>query len=296
MPRPSRPLASLLVAAAFGLGACGDSSGPANTPLTSQSVPSVGAAAVSTTDLALAALNPSVPDFGGGFPMFFARGRMVGGGLRLSPPAAPGDCPAASNLTDTDGDGVPDNATWTFTAADCTQTDSAGNRGVVTGSVTISDPGLTAGYTLSLSDLTARFFQSGSTTPLLQLIMNGTWALRGTSDALTLDQTYNFALTAQGEQATLSNDLAVSFTAASGTAISWGVPLPDGTISINGAWRIASSQENHSLTLTTVAPLVYDDACEGIVAGVLDAQGDGGSVRVTWTGCGAHTDTFVPVS
>ena len=297
MRNTSRLLTGALLASALGLGACSDSSGPSNDPITAQNAQSIGSAAASTADLAIGALNPAVPDFGGGFPLFFSNGRSIGGGISFAPPDSLPNCPAASNLTDTDGDGVPDNATWTFTAADCTQTDIEGNRSVVTGSVVVSDPGLTAGYNLSLNHLTGAYYQNGAATPLLELAMDGTWALRGTSDALSLDQNYNFALTVQDEQVTLTNDLNVSFAAANGTAISWGVPLPDGTIAIDGDWRVASSRENFSLTLGTIDPLVYDDACGGIVGGTLEAQSrnndTGGVVHVVWTGCGVHTSTFI---
>ena len=288
----SRLLAGALLFAAAGLAACSDSSGPSTDPLTAQNAQSIGAAAASTADLALGALTPSVPKFGLGFPMFFGQGATLGAGLGFGLADSMPNCPMPSSLTDSDHDGVPDNTTWTFTAFNCTQTDIEGNRSIVTGSVTVSDPGLTAGYNLSLDHLTGAYYQSGAATPLLELVMNGDWALRGTSAALTLDQNYNFALTVQNEQVTLTNDLNVSFTAANGTAISWGVPLPAGTIDINGAWRVSSSRETHALDLTTVTPLVYDDACGGIVSGVLDAQGTGGSVRVTWTACGIHTSTF----
>ena len=236
-----------------------------------------------------------MPPFGSGFPLFFSRGRALGGGINFAPPDSLSNCPAASSMTDTDQDGVPDNTTWTFSAADCTRTDVEGNRSVVTGTVVITDPGLTAGYDLHLNDLTAQYYQNGALTPILQLILDGDWALRGTSDALSLDQNYNFVLTVNGERASLANDLVVTFTSA-GDPIAAGAPLPDGTIDINGAWRVSSSRENHVLELTTITPLVYDDACGGIVAGVLDARGTGGNIRVTWTACGAHTDVYLPAS
>jgi hypothetical protein len=285
-------LAGLLVLAA--LAAC-DSNSPSNDPLTSQSAAPVGAAMASTVDLSIGALTPSVPTFGVGFPLFFSQGRALGGRIQFTPPDSMPNCPAASSLTDTDHDGVPDNTTWSFSAADCTQTDIEGNRSVMTGSVVISDPGLTAGYDLHLNDLTAQYYQNGAMTPVLQLIMDGDWSTRGTSDALSLDQNYNFVLTVDGERASLANDLTVNFTSG-GAPIAAGVPLPDGTIDINGAWRVSSSRENHVLELTTITPLVYDDACGGIVAGVLDARGNGGNVRVTWTACGTHTDVYLPAS
>ena len=292
MPNRTHALTGLLLAATVGLGACNNDPGPTTDPLTAQNAQTVGAAAASTADLALGALNPAVPDFGGGFPLFFANGRSIGGGISFAPPDSLPNCPAASNLTDTDSDGVPDNATWTFSAADCTQTDIEGNRSVVTGSVMVSDPGLTAGYNLSLNQLTGAYYQSGAATPLLELAMNGTWALRGTSDALSLDQNYNFALTVQNEEVTLTNDLGVTFTAANGTAISWGVPLPDGTLAIQGEWQVDARQESHHLVLYTLQPLVYDDACGGFTSGALQATGEGGAVTVTWTACGVHTSTF----
>jgi hypothetical protein len=290
-----RGLAGLLAMAALGLAACSDSNSPTNDPLTAQSAAPVGAAMASTADLAVGALSPSVPAFGLGFPLFFSRGRALGGGIQFTPPDSLPNCPAASSLTDTDGDGVPDNATWSFTAADCTQTDIEGNRSVVTGSVVVTDPGLTAGYDLHINNLAAQYYQTGASSPMLQLVMDGDWATRGTSDALSLDQNYNFVLTVNGQRASLANDLTVNFTSA-GDPISAGVPLPSGTIDISGAWRVSSSRENHALELTTITPLAYDATCGGIVAGVLDARGTGGNVRVTWTGCGAHTDAYLPAS
>jgi hypothetical protein len=293
MRNTSRLLTGAILAATVGLGACSDSSGPSTTPLSASNAAEVGDAVASTADLALAGLNPTVPNFGTGFPLF-TNGRAIGGGIAFSPPDTLPSCPAASDLTDTDGDGVPDNAVWTFSAADCTQTDVDGNRSVVTGSVAISDPGLTAGYDLQLNSLTGQYYQSGDTSPFLQLIMDGDWSLRGTSEAITADQNYTYVLTVLNERVSLANDLAVAFTAANGTSIAWGVPLPNGTISIDGGWRVSSSRETHSLTLLTVTPLSYDDTCQGVVAGVLDAYGTGGAVRVTWTACGTYTSTFLP--
>jgi len=294
MRNTSRLLTGAILAATVGLGACSDSSGPTATPLSASNAAEVGDAVASTASLALAGIQPSVPTFGTGFPLF-ARGRSIDGGLTFAPPAAPPEnCATSSDLTDTDGDGVPDNAVWTFTAANCTDTDVDGNRTVVTGSVAIADPGLTAGYDLGLNALTMQYYESGALSPLLQLVLDGDWSLRGTSEAITGDQNYTFALTVQGQRVTLANDLAVAFTATSGSSIAWGAPLPNGTISIDGAWRVSSSRETHSLTLLTATPLAYDDGCQGVVAGVLDAYGTGGAVRVTWTACDTYTAVFLP--
>jgi len=294
MHNTPRLLAGALLVVAAGLGACSDSSGPSSDPLTAQNAQSVGAAAASTADLALLAINPSVPTFGDGFPLLFAAGRPLAPRLGFAPPAGsiPEGCPAASSLTDTDGDGVPDNAIWTYTAELCTETDIEGNSSVITGNVGLSDPGLTAGYNLDLNSLTASYYPNGATTPAARLAMDGQWALRGTSDALSLDQQYNFALTIGGHSAVLSNTLDVSFDAAAGN-IAWGVPLPDGTLAIDGAWQVDADDQSHHLVLYTLTPLAYDDACGGFVGGVLQATGDGGEVQTTWTACGVHTSTFI---
>jgi hypothetical protein len=292
MRNATRILSAALVAASVGLGACSDSSGPSTTPLSASNAAAVGDAMASTADLVVGALNPAVPDFSGG-ALLFAGGRSLGQGINFAAPDSLTTCPAASDLTDTDGDGVPDNATWTFTATDCTQTDVEGNRSVVTGAVTISDPGLTAGYDLHLTHMLMQFYQSGAATPLVSLGMNGDWALRGTSDALSLDQDYRVAVTVQNQTVTLTNNLAVNFDVENGSAISWGVPLPNGTLGIDGDWQVVSSSESHSLHLSTPQPLSYDATCGGIVAGILDAYGTGGAVRVTWTGCGTYTAEFM---
>jgi len=291
MRNTTRLFVGLLTATA--LAACSDSSGPSTTPLSADNAQEVGAAVASSVELAVGALAPMAPDFTGGFPLFSISGRSLRGGLSFAPRLIPSGCPAVGDLTDSDGDGVPDNATWTFTAANCTETDIEGNKTVTTGTVVVSDPGLTPGYNLAFNAFTTKYYEGGATTPTIQLALNGSWALRGTSDALSLDQDYSFVLSYAGQGVTLDNDLQVDFTATGGP-IAWGEPLPDGTLFIDGAWHIASSQENHALTLETTTPLSYDDACGGIVAGVMEAQGNNGSVQVTWNACQDYTSTFVP--
>ena len=295
MPNSSLRLAAVALACTLGLAACNDNTDPGTDPLTAQNAQAVGDAAASTADLALLAVNPSVPTFGSGFPLLFAAGRPLAPRLGFSPPAGsiPDGCPAASSLTDTDGDGVPDDATWTYTAELCTETDEAGNRSVITGSVGLSDPGLTAGYNLDMNSLTASYYESGATVPAARLGMDGQWALRGTSDALSLDQHYNVALTVGSHSAVLANTLEVAFDAAADN-IAWGVPLPDGTLSIDGAWQVDADDQSHHLVLYTLTPLTYDDACGGFVGGAIQAAGEGGAVTVTWTACGIHTAEFVP--
>ncbi len=292
MTRSTRRFLGLALAAGA-LAACSDETGPSYTPITAADAASIGAAAASTADLAVAAIAPGVPDFSTGLLPFLAVGRQLPGGLALTPPDSLPNCPAAADTTDTDGDGVPDDALWEFNASDCTRTDLEGNSSVVTGSVGVSDPGLTPGYDLDIKGLSARFFQTGETDPSLRLDLDGRWGLRGTSDALSLDQNYQFVLAPLGHTATLTNDLAVAFAAAEGTAIAWGAPLPDGLLTINGNWDVVGDEEAHHLTLTTVEPLVYDDACGGLTGGVLLAAGSGGQVIVTWTGCQLHTAEFV---
>ncbi|HQR19173.1 MAG TPA: hypothetical protein PK948_12445, partial [Gemmatimonadales bacterium] len=239
MRNSSLRLAAAALALSLGLAACSDNTEPRTDPLTAQNAQTVGAAAASTADLALVAINPMVPSFGNGFPLLFAAGRPLAPRPGSAPPATspPEGCPAASSLTDTDNDGVPDDATWTYTAELCTETDIEGNSTVITGSVGLSDPGLTAGYDLDMNSLTASWYENGATTPAARLAMDGQWALRGTSDALSLGQHYNFALTVGSHSAVLANTLDVSFDAAAGD-IAWGAPLPDGTLSIDGAWQV----------------------------------------------------------
>lgn len=295
MPNSSLRLAAVALACTIGLAGCSDNTNPGTDPLTAQNAQSVGAAAASTADLALLAINPMVPTFGDGFPLLFAAGRPLAPRLGFAPPAGapPEGCPAASSLTDTDGDGVPDDATWTYTRELCTETDIEGNSTVITGSVGLSDPGLTAGYDIDLNSLTADYFEAGASTPLARLRLDGQWGLRGTSDALSLAQHYNFALTVGSHSAVLANTLDVAFDAAADN-IAWGVPLPDGTLSIDGAWQVDADDQSHHLVLYTLTPLAYDDACGGFVGGALQAAGEGGAVTITWTACGVHTSVFVP--
>jgi hypothetical protein len=194
-----------------------------------------------------------------------------------------------SPVVDTDGDGVPDNATYTF---NCTRTRVTGGTTKVTGGATLSDPGV--GFNLSLSNLTTEV-KNGDGSLSYTAVRNGTRAATGSGTQITLAHNLNVTRTVTGSPtAAISNTSTLSFTAASGSSIAQGQPLPSGTITASGNYGWVSGSESFNFQLSTPTALSYDASCTSdlkITAGVLRATllgtGANGFIRITFNGCGA---------
>lgn len=189
---------------------------------------------------------------------------------------------------DTDGDGVPDNATYTF---NCTRTRITGGTTKVTGNATLGDPGV--GFNLSLSSLTTEV-KNGDGSLSYTAVRNGTRAATGGSTQITLTHSLTVTRTTTGNPtATITNASNLGFTAASGSSIVQGQPLPSGTISASGSYGWVRGSENFNFQFSTPTQLTYDTGCSSdlkITAGVLKATlvgtGTNGFIRITFNGCG----------
>ncbi|NNG15186.1 MAG: hypothetical protein HKM89_01810 [Gemmatimonadales bacterium] len=288
-------MAALVV---LGLAACGeDKQGPNSVALTEQNAPAIGSLAVGLVETSLEGLTIDAFDFSDFGGVSLAAGRLITPAphLSLSSFALDG-CPSFSPdpPIDTDQDGVPDNALFTFDPQFCTTTDQTGT-GVITGSVRVSDPVSAAiGFDLDINAL--RFaFTSASSSETLTLSMDGTRSLRGSSSLLTLDEDFSLGVEAGGQSVDLDAAHSVSFTAETPASIVFDGPLPNGTLDLSGNFQVVAPDGFFSLVLNTPVPLTYDASCgfEGdVVAGVLRAaassQQGAAAVEVTLNGCGVQ--------
>lgn len=293
--------AALAAFAVLALAACGDDSTSPNDPITVDDAQNIGETSAALADLAVTGLESASLDVSGGFPgTLFAIARVTPPDVRLGAPmlsmgrTIPVGCPDISALTDSDGDGIPDDAVLTFTAADCTTTYEDGAREVVTGIIRLQDPGTTPGYDLTYDGWRVRYYDTGETSPSAEVLINGHWVLLGTTTSRTLAQQTDIRLVFDGQTLNLTSDLDAGFTATEPGTLAWNQPLPDGSIQFDGRWTVESPQGDFALDVETLAPLHFGPACPGITGGELLAVGsDGGSVDVSWTSCGVYTASFV---
>ena len=221
-------------------------------------------------------------------------GTTPAAGQAASLVAAP--CVTPSSATDSDGDGVPDNATYVFTAPPCRFTGWRGGTLDIVGQLQVQDPAPTSagfGYGATLTELRSLFIDPANTTPR-DIRRNGTRTLSGSVTSLLLITDLQVQRNFDGHSdANIDKQWTVTFTPA--TSLQINAPLPSGALDISGTitWS-RDITEDFSLVVTTPTPLQYDAGCtdtvQRIKAGELHAAGTFGDmqgfVRVRWTKCG----------
>ena len=273
---------------ALALGACGDSSAPSGGDvIPSAEVQDIGEAAADEVDQGVAALESVSLEATTPF-------------LPFRPLAA--GCAEVSNTTDTDGDGAPDDATFTFALPACSFTGYRGGALDVTGSIGLSDPTPNAAdfaWQATLNDFTWSYTSPGGGESFTA-VRNGTRVLTGNADGLSLTNTItvvrSYPIRPQG---TVTHNLLLQFTPTEGETLQRGQPLPDGTITKSGTLTWSRSTRSRTFTVTTVEPLVWDASCttdRKIASGEIRMTlPDGGYLRVVWTGCGENpVRSFLP--
>lgn len=221
-----------------------------------------------------------------------------------SPPGA--GCATVSSTTDTDGDGTPDNAVFTFALPACHFSNYRGGTLDLTGVVTVSDPTPTAAdfnRSVELDDLTHAFANADATRSFTA-VRNGTRQVTGSSNGITLNNNVTTERTA-GSRPTVTSvhTLQLSFTPEEGSQIVRGERLPSGTVTVNGSLTLSRGQASRTLVVTTVEPLQYDASCIGprrarIKAGEVHwTLPSGAYIRTVWSACGQRPErTFVPAA
>jgi hypothetical protein len=281
MRRPCRHMLAAGVLAAA-LAACGDSSAPDADPLPDNAATAVGLTVRDNVEASLDAFFPA----------------------RLLQPFSTGPaddpCVTPSSVADTDGDGVPDEANYNFTAPPCHYTGVRGFSLDVVGQVRVVDPAPeTAGFGANITLTGLRFSLSAEQSDLeYDLTRNGTIVLTGSPTGLEQEVNLQVLRTFTGlSDAQVEHVWTVGFDPEATLQINQ--PLPSGSVTIAGtvAWNRGGdiqNQENFNLTITTATPLHYDASCETIgqrfddgelrVAGVFGETP--GYVRIAWERCG----------
>jgi hypothetical protein len=280
MRRPCRHILAAGVLAAI-LAACGDSTDPDSDPLPDNAATAVGLTARDNVEASLDAFFPA----------------------RLLQPFSTGPaddpCVTPSSSAETDGDGVPDDATYTFTAPPCRYTGVRGFTLDVVGQLRIVDPvPETPGFGANLSLTDLRFSLSAEDPDKnYSLRRNGIMTLTGSPAGLQLVTDLQVQRTFTGfSDASAEHVWTVGFDPE--TSLQINQPLPSGSVTVSGTvgWsRGGEDGEHFDLTITTATPLHYDASCdatgERFDDGEIRVSGTFGEtpgyVRIVWEDCGA---------
>lgn len=220
-------------------------------------------------------------------------GTTQAAGTATSIRAAP--CVSPSAVADSDGDGVPDDATYIFTAPPCRFTGWRGGTLDVVGQLRMKDPSPSNagfGYEATVTGLRSRFTSADSKL-IYDVTRNGTRSLSGSTAGLLLTTELQIIRTFAGHpDATIDKQWSINYTPAAPLLINQ--PLPSGSLDIAGTADWTREPEHYSLVITTPTPLQYDASCtdtvQRIKAGELHAAGTFGDmdgfVRIRWSNCG----------
>lgn len=275
--------------AATTLGACADSSAPGGDGLTAEDAADAGLAQVDEVSDVTDALD--VYTVAGG--AVADQASVAGLNLNVAGPPHAG-CATISSLVDSDGDGTPDDATFTYLLPACHFENEDGGTLDLTGTIRVVDPTPTAAdlnRSVTLTDFTRDFTAAQGRS--FTAVRNGNRQRSGSSTSLTLNNNVTVVRTVVGKPpATIVHTLQAVFTPVAGSEIIPGAPLPDGTISVSGAFTWSRNGHSRDFTATTLTPLVYDASCSGprrdrIAGGSIQWTLPGGrTIVTTWTACG----------
>jgi hypothetical protein len=215
--------------------------------------------------------------------------------LMLAALLAGEECAAFSDTTDTDADGVPDDLIVTFASPACTTMADSGTA-ILSGSFRVTDRGTNPGFDVAYSNVRLRF-DSATNDDYIDVRLNGTQGVSSATSSATLGENLSLAagLRIGGEVAsvTVQDNWSATFTAAQGALYDVRAPLPDGTLTVNGSTGWTNGTIGATLALSTVAPLVYDDACtsdpvfdSGELRALVVGNRGGAFVGVQFVGCG----------
>ena len=308
-------LFAVSLAGMVAVAACGGDSGPAaSTTVSSVQAAVLGAEAsgqVGDIAAGLASFDFSGGSLGGGaFSRKALRGRMTTlervvparyrGQLAMLRRDLGGCDPAvAGDTTDSDGDGIENNATYTFTAANCFYQDTLGNGFAVTGSVSVQDTdgGATLfGFAIDFNHLKVLFYSDSASAGF---DWDGIHTATVTSATASTSQNFT-ARFRVNDRPVYSSRYAwgMVYTPDNGTIDpATQQTLPDGTFDLTGAfgWSGAYGQADGdwSFNVSTPTPLHWSSSCEGqdppFDAGQLNASINGRSnigFTADYTACG----------
>jgi hypothetical protein len=198
----------------------------------------------------------------------------------------PNCVPTVSGDTlDTDGDGIENNATYTFTSANCFYTDSTGDGFALTGSVSIADTdgGATLfGFAIDYNNLKILIYADSNS---LGYDWDGTYDAAVTATDVSTNQQFRARLRVNDNPVYAARyNWALVFTPDSGTIDpATQQLLPDGTFDVTGGYgwsgQYGNADGNWSFNISTPTALHWNAACEAF-----DPPFDGGQLRASING------------
>lgn len=207
-----------------------------------------------------------------------------------------------SPLVDTDSDGVPDTATYTFDCSKASLLFSSSKTGTLQVSDLSSDAGVwgfnsTINLTESRTNLT-----TGKT---VSEVRKGSRSPRKTADQVV--QSHNITVTrsvTDQPTATITNLWNYTFNASLAGSIVMGQPLPAGTAVLAGNWSFSRDGKNRTYSVSTISPLQFDPNCtedlkivDGKIRATLANNSGEGFIEITYNACGTAptiTKSFTP--
>ena len=209
----------------------------------------------------------------------------------MGPPHA--GCATISSLVDSDNDGTPDDARFTYALPACHFTGYEGGSLDVTAMIEVSDPTPEAPDWSRSVELTDFAFDFAGPERSFVAVRNGNRQRSGSSESLVLHNNVTVERSRPGrEPATIVHTLQAVFSPAEAGSLEPGSPLPDGIINISGTLIWSRNARSLVFTATTTVPLEYDSSCPGphrdrLAAGEIEwSLPSGRTLVTTWTGCG----------
>jgi hypothetical protein len=222
-------------------------------------------------------------------------------------PAAPCRSISAGSLTDTDGDKIPDNVTFSFDETNCLRV-LPGVGGTITrgGSKQIQDTsaGNDRNHNETLSNLKTIWTRTiESKSVVWTATRNGTRNVtQGSSTTLTRvhDVTGSSTRTvdgAGGQGISWTNQMTVAYTTSGVGTISNQAPLPDGTLMIGGSWKSKRGIRAERTFNVSSNGLVYSSAVtcakRRLTAGTLTFEDAKSTIAITFNGCTTEPTVLV---
>jgi hypothetical protein len=211
--------------------------------------------------------------------------------------------PDESDETDTDEDGVPDDDVATFSAVNCTSTDTTETNLItttVTGTVRVqdTDDGNTIfGYRVGIASLTVTITDTMSSTADISVSVTGDFNGDVQTGLANASQNLRTTLRINGSKAVVDHaTFAVNYTPTSGEIALDEPTLPPGDLTLNGTYTWNGSylgaEGDWSFSLTTPEALVFDGCDDdefvfesGRMQGVITARRSVG-FYADYSGCG----------
>jgi len=300
------------------LGACGGDSGPdLATDIDNGQAQVVGLAAAAQVGSLSASLatfsSPAVAGLEGGlFAPQTATGRFFATNLgRLHPSLRPAlarltlseTCaPDISNPADTDGDGIADDATVTFTVANCSVYDSlTATTLTVTGTVRVIDTDdldTQFGYDVAFTRFAVNLADTVAQTADITVGLSGDFNADVTLLTATASQNVRTGLVLGNTTVFAdASNWTVSYAPASGNIDPANTTLPAGDFTVDGTYNFSGDAGNTTAAwgfgMNTTAPLAYDGSCtdadwpfEGGTVDVFIGSRPTAGFTVTYAGCG----------